>query len=520
MVELLNLVVMMKKVLVSGLMVAVAVCSCQKVEKSDATSEGKVFTATIEKLTDDGGAGIETKTFLDVFGTVIWEQGDRVSLFAGSTINEQYRVSDMSEGQQAAILERMESPGFVAGGELPVNVAFYPYSSTAAIARRGDSYVLSDIILPATQSYAYANIGDEAFPMAAVSRSVSDMNLMFKNVLGGLKLQLTGTATILSISIEGNNGEKLCGEATITVSNTAAPAITLADATPTVPTSPVTLGCGYGVQLEEELATVFIIALPPVKMTKGFTVTITDTQGRRTELKTTRSQTITRSNLLKMPVVNIDEPHPYLSHEYVNLGLPSGLKWATCNLGANAPEESGDYFAWGETEPYYSSLDPLTWKSDKTAGYNWASYQWCNGTGGTMTKYCTSSSYGNIDNNAILDPEDDAASVNWGGNWRIPTEEEWTELRTECTWEWTTRDGVNGRLVTGPNGNSIFLPAAGGRTVTQLVYVGIDGRYWSSSLSTGYPYNARTVHFNSDDFYSYSSYRCYGLSVRPVFLQQ
>ena len=134
-------------------------------------------------------------------------------------------------------------------------------------------------------------------------------------------------------------------------------------------------------------------------------------------------------------------------HEYVDLGLPSGTLWATCNVGADTPEGYGDYFAWGETAPKES--------------YTWQTYRWCNGYFNTMTKYCTSSDYGSIDDKTELDPEDDAAYVNWGSSWRIPTTEQQQELRNECTWTWTERNGVSGKLVTGPNGNTIFLPAAG-----------------------------------------------------------
>ena len=189
-------------------------------------------------------------------------------------------------------------------------------------------------------------------------------------------------------------------------------------------------------------------------------------------------------------------------YEYVDLGLPSGLKWATMNVGASKPEEYGDYFAWGETQP----------KTD----YSWSTYKWCNGSEKTQTKYNTKSSYGTVDSNTVLDPEDDAAHVNWGGSWRMPTDAEWTELRTQCTWTWTTQNGVNGRLVTGPNGKSIFLPAAGGRRGTDLIDAGSWGSYWSSSLTTDYPDYAWRVGFDSDYVYRYYYYRYYGFSVRPV----
>ena len=208
----------------------------------------------------------------------------------------------------------------------------------------------------------------------------------------------------------------------------------------------------------------------------------------------------------------------------VDLGLPSGIKWASFNVGASAPEKYGDYYAWGETEPYYSSQNPLTWKEGKTAGYTWNSYKWCMGSETTMTKYCSNSSYGYngfTDTKAILDPEDDVAHMQLGGKWRMPTFEEWCELRNGCTWTWTTLNGVNGDLITSKtNGNSIFLPAAGYRDDTILHSVGSLGGYWSSSLYTyGRPYDACFVYFSSDgvlsmDFFNY--YRHCGQSVRPV----
>lgn len=200
----------------------------------------------------------------------------------------------------------------------------------------------------------------------------------------------------------------------------------------------------------------------------------------------------------------------------VDLGLPSGLKWAECNLGAEKPEDYGDYYAWGEVEPYYSSQDPLTWKEGKSGGYCWPSYKWCNGDASALTKYNTDSSRGSVDNKTVLDPEDDAAHVILGGKWRMPTDAEWTELRTECTWTWTTQNGVNGRLVTGKNGNSIFLPAAGYRHNANLGYAGSIGNYWSSSLDTDYPFGAWDVSFDSGNVAGYYFDRFLGLSVRLV----
>ena len=194
--------------------------------------------------------------------------------------------------------------------------------------------------------------------------------------------------------------------------------------------------------------------------------------------------------------------------EAIDLGL--SVKWASWNVGASAPEEYGAYFSWGETD--------IKWD------YDWASYKLCMGSNDTLTKYCTSSSYGYngfTDGKTVLDPEDDAAHVQWGGSWRMPTDTEWTELRDNCTWEWTKLNGVNGRKVTsnkaGYTEKWIFLPAAGDLYDAYLRSAGSLGYYLSSSLSTVNPRLAWDVYFESDGVYRGSGGRCYGQSVRPVY---
>ena len=220
----------------------------------------------------------------------------------------------------------------------------------------------------------------------------------------------------------------------------------------------------------------------------------------------------------------------YNGHEYVDLGLPSGLKWATCNVGASKPEEYGDYFAWGDTVPYYSSQDPLTWRENKT-GYNWASYTWCKGSDHTLTKYCNKSGYGNdgfTDSKTTLDPEDDAASYQWGGSWRMPTKGEIEELiatrnNTGYTWTWcdgsTTKyagtDVKGWQIVRISTGATLFLPAAGYRDATSLTNPGSNGNYWSSSLHD-YLDRAWGIYFDSSGVSASFSRRFFGWSVRPV----
>ena len=190
-------------------------------------------------------------------------------------------------------------------------------------------------------------------------------------------------------------------------------------------------------------------------------------------------------------------------HECVDLGLPSGTKWATCNVGADKPEEFGNHYAWGETET----------KED----YSWSTYKWCNGSYDKITKYCSNSSYGRVDNKRKLELSDDVARKQWGSSWRLPTKAEFEELLNNCTWTWTEQNGVKGYKVTSKkNGNSIFLPAAGWRGGTSLYYQGTLGYYWSSTPHESNSYNAYGLDFYSGYHYSNWNYRDYGQSVRPV----
>jgi len=193
----------------------------------------------------------------------------------------------------------------------------------------------------------------------------------------------------------------------------------------------------------------------------------------------------------------------------VDLGLPSGTLWADRNVGASSPEDYGSYFSWGETEP--KSI------------YDWSTYKWCNGSAYTFTKYCTDSDYGfkgftDGTTNLCLASSDDAATANMGSSWRMPTLFEFQELIDNCNCIWTTQYGVNGLKVLGPNGNSIFFPAAGWGAVGKKDYVTKEGGYWSNWLRAyGYdPVCAYSFHFGSKETNAGHTRRGYGLSVRAV----
>lgn len=174
-------------------------------------------------------------------------------------------------------------------------------------------------------------------------------------------------------------------------------------------------------------------------------------------------------------------------HEYVDLGLPSGLKWATCNVGASSPEDYGDYYAWGETST----------KSD---------YSLSNST-----------TYGKQMSSIAGNPTWDVACNKWGSPWRLPTEAEFQELIDNCTWEWTTQNEINGYKVTSKkNGNSIFLPAAGSWDGLWFYYPGSLGNYWSATPYESYAGSAYSLNFYEGDRSTSWGGRYYGYSLRPV----
>lgn len=187
-------------------------------------------------------------------------------------------------------------------------------------------------------------------------------------------------------------------------------------------------------------------------------------------------------------------------HEAVDLGL--SVKWATCNVGATTPNECGNYYSWGDLE---TKLD-----DDYILGNNYRFGKYRN-----YTKYCYDSYYGTVDNMETLESDDDVANVSWGGDWRMPTRDEIQELIDNCSWEWVDKDNQIGYTITGPNGNSIFLPVVGCKD--DRGNDGFAGNYWSSSLSLeDTPVYAYSLHFNKFGIDCREKQRIFGLTVRPV----
>ena len=255
---------------------------------------------------------------------------------------------------------------------------------------------------------------------------------------------------------------------------------------------------------------VIYVAIEPLDVATALTITATD--GTTNYTKTTTARAYEKGNFYTMPLRMAAAASAPAGVEAVDLGL--SVKWANMNVGATSETDYGDYFAWGETEPYYSSKSPLTWKDGKSAGYDWGSYQW--GNSSNFSKYTSG--------DATLEAGDDAARANWGGSWRMPTAADFQELlnnttKTEYLGSNKYND-ANGILLTskkeGYTDKSIFLPAAGFRKESELRFGDSDGYYWSSTLRSENVDFGRSLYFYSNSAAVGYNYRYAGLSVRAV----
>ena len=276
------------------------------VQKTDAE-----FSSSIESF--DGS----TKTSMTEDNSIVWTKGDQIAIFQGATVADTYQVKDQCDGTASGIFtlvsDNSEVNGeFSSGMEIPANIAVYPYSeglgcSSATVTDGGisaTSYTISGFQFPSVQQYQANSFPQESFAMVAVTSSMSDHNLRFRNVNGALKLQLRGKCVVKSIKLEGNDNEKLAGASSITAyPGTTVPSIKMsAEASGTI-----TLDCGEGVQLDPAVPTIFIISVPPTVFSKGFTVTVVDTEGTEMPVRASVSNEIKRSSILKMPVVTVSD---------------------------------------------------------------------------------------------------------------------------------------------------------------------------------------------------------------------
>ena len=436
--------------------------SCQK----ETVGNGTQFRATMEGCTSKDG-----KTALN--GTALnWVAGDEIAVY-GTAGRGIYTATPQTPAT-VALFDNVSGET----GNAPFR-AYYPTTLTT------DGI---HVTLPAVQTTADGSLTE--FPMYAQS---DDNTLAFRNLCGALKLHLTKAGVSVS-SIEVSTNTPINGQYTLRY--TGVPVIDYESNG----TNSTVLECENPQPIANGKD--FYIYLPHGNYTEmAFTITASDGSVCTKHSKANVAIYITRS---QYTTINLGENDlVFADPDWVDLGLPSGLLWATRNVGATSPEDYGDYFAWGETQP--------------KEVYDWSTYIYSNGADDQLTKYCSNSDYGYngfTDNLTILQPGDDAATANYGG--RTPTKVEWQELLDNTTATWTTQNGVNGRLFTGTNGNSIFLPAAGCRWDSNIHGGGYYGYYWSSSLYPGLPFYAWEIGFGSGSLYLDAINRMCGQPVRAV----
>ncbi len=284
-------------------------CQQEIILENPVQNTGEEFVASLECF--DG----PTKTSMTEENSIVWTKGDQIAIFQGATVADTYQVKEQCDGTSSGIFtlisDNSEVNGeFSSGMEIPANIAVYPYSdglgcSSKTVSEGGVEstfYTISGFQFPSSQQYQANSFAQESFAMVAVTNSVSDHSLKFKNVNGALKLQLCGECAVKRIILKGNNNEKLAGSSSITAYPGAkVPSITMsAEATGTI-----TLDCGDGVQLDPAVPTLFIISVPPTVFSNGFTVKVVDTEGKVMPIKASVSNEIKRSSVLKMPVVTV-----------------------------------------------------------------------------------------------------------------------------------------------------------------------------------------------------------------------
>ena len=347
---------------------AMIVACAEKNAELETLKDAPVFDAVTESFGD-------TKTSLDGNNRVVWTKEDEIAIFQGFSIADEYHVTESSAETGTASFtlasdnSNKNNSDFVSGIEIPSNVAYYPYSETITCVNREPGKYELGVSLPAVQTYAPDSFGSGAFPMAAATTSVADHTLRFMNVSGAIKLQLMGDVTVKSIMIQGNNGEKLSGAATVhTYVDGTAPAVNMAETAGAT----VTLDCGEGVVLQEGVATSFIIALPPVLFSAGFTLTVTDTEEKVTTVKTDRTNTVLRSSILVMPPFKLgevpsdpdqDDEIPVSTVKINEAG--SHLVFApggqfTFTAAMTPVDVPAEYLTWTSSDASVATIDPST----------------------------------------------------------------------------------------------------------------------------------------------------------------
>ena len=491
-------------------LIGIAACRDKELEEVLPLDKGTLY-ASMESI----GA---TRTSMDQDNNVIWSEEDEIVAFLNTTLSARYQIKEQYVGTTFGGFSEVDPSGNNAGldpgQKIDHNVVLYPYSDQVWCVKNDSStpakaYKLN-VILPETQNYAENSFGNGAFPMVAVS---SDIRFAFKNICGAVKLQFKGVDKIKSIKLEGLAEEAVSGKSSvIAYADGSAPTVTMA----ATASASVTLDCGDGVQLNESTPTPFVIAVPPVTFASGMKITVTDADGLSQILTNTSSNTVKRSTILNFPVItykqdsvlelpegaltSYDVPAeggavkiPIITNQDYQVVIPEGAgDWVTLAETKVLREEEITLYVSENTYAYERSAEisinvgeesvqviticqgkakniQLPTNPDEFALIDLGlSVKWANYNMGAHSPYetGTATSWGHEEGKDVSYPTDmnisgseyDLVRAELGGEWRLPTAYDFMELEQKCQWEPVVINDVAGNLVTGPNGNSIFLP--------------------------------------------------------------
>lgn len=454
----------------------------------------------------------------------LWETGDKLTIWTGETCS----TANMSESGFTLTSGADTGTGKFSGRLTSTSA---PTSSTKLIAIIDNG---SDAIDASAGNSVSADLSEQ---QGATAATVLDYELFYATSTNGARsFTFTHKMALIKWTIKVN-GASDGDQCNIVLSGTGLKnSATLDPATGTL-----TVGSTDGtitlkdVTLTSAASTELYVVLPPCTVSSGIKATLTMTSGSKEggivigSLGDGSSITVAANNYYTAGV------NEFTLLDVVDLGLPSGTLWATCNVGATSPEGYGDFFAWGETTGYSSA------STSDGRSFNWASYKWMMSSGQSDWKYFTKYTFADGqtegiwysdgtfvgDNKTVLESADDAATANWGSAWKMPTHAQWQELVSNTISEWGTLDNVSGQYFYKKDASGtkvadtyIFLPAAGYRYDTSLGNQGSSGFYWSSELGGVYSDKAWRLYFGSGLVNADSDYsRVYGYSVRPVLAQ-
>jgi len=495
--------------------------SCGKEPVVNEVQPGEIITFTAGWADSDG-----TRTILQSDGTSIWwSPGDMIRVYYGVFTGD--FVSTNTEPQALTTFKGSLTVLTGTVEEENANKSFwalYPYDNKASISYPNGLSDHIDVTVPSEQRAIEGSFSSRAFPAVAVS---SNLSLAFNNVCGGVRFSVSqpGITSITFKSEERDPNESLydyspyplAGSLKVYRNTDGKPIVHESYGNSRFPAVTIAAPLGGFVP-----GNYYFAAFRPGTLREGLIISLRKAN-QSASFKIDGPITINRSRFGMLDEIDcgldfIEDS--YVCPELVDLGL--SVKWASFNLGATKPEESGYYYAWGETNPKDS--------------YTWETYKWCNGgvvvqwESADLLKYCDVAQYGYngyTDDRVVLDSEDDAASVHLGDKWRIPTSEEWVELMTDCTWTSETVNSVSGyRISSKTNGNSIFLPSVQYIRQRTVYQYSSFASYWSSSLAAGWNGNY-AVYRTPDLAYAfvsdfldrkvtYSFGRGSGLPIRPV----